>query len=665
MDLRRDGRGVALRRGDRRDGPRPLTHGPVKREASHVCGPRCEAHAPVPASVADFVPLGAAYLRLEGNLVMEKATGRVLEHIVWNLAGCSAKPCGAPPPDIPWYMLQTAPCVAGPPFSCGPGAPDPYPVLPVSPFFTTAPYTALGTVPTQNVFNPNFPAVNPNHSNVTRYWPNALASPPSFVIRVDGPLSNPVDRQPATPPQQPRLNSYTWGSFVTDVTSAFAKWTTVPTAAIGLIVPAIQDVSQTGLYNVYDPVNDTTSIPPAQGTTGGIFIWASTPGWPFDGPTGNGVNEILMISWRQTGSGGLCSMLADPTTGQIIEADVIFDVTGLDGILTIGMPTPIVPGWSNSISHEIGHALGMGHTNLHAGTILSAGAAAGFPQVAAPLSPPATGNLGGYGFVLPPGVGPPLFLASEHPAMTSAFMRFNSSHIAEPIHPDDAVGISRIYPVSPAQALANPGYVPLGNNTATVRGYLRDPAGRFDIFRNVVTSDPLPWQTNPTVPSPVFIPRMGTLSGLWRGAPTDVVGMLDTITLTPGSGGFEVVGIPTAPTPLPPGLQGGHIRLAIEALEYAGHGNLGGTLGEWFSEPFLNTIMNGWAPGLPLYQVISNTTFPLALRPAPALPSLAVVEGTVIEVAITDPAPAVVMPETVSRPLIAITPAFSIPPPVP
>ncbi|HMS16883.1 MAG TPA: hypothetical protein PKA37_08600, partial [Planctomycetota bacterium] len=593
-----------------------------------------------------------------------------LEHVVWNLATCeavsNASSTPALPPDVPWFLLQTTACLSGPPFLCGPGAPNPYaPLFPAVPF-TTAPYTALSTIPGNNLFDPNSPSTT--HDNVTRYWTDALTSPPVFYLRARGVDtaavyngSNPIAPFPLV---NSSLNPYTWADLYEDMVRAFDRYTDVPTAALGPIsvIPIYSDGplpgGAPGSYATYDPPGVMDTVPPLAGAMGGITIWdeGAGTGQPLDGPTGNGFNEILVIQNRQIGLGaGLCSMLADPATGKIQEADIIFDGPALSqrlGTFT-NQGGPFNPARLNGFSHEVGHALGLDHTNLHAGIIQIN---ANQPQPVLGFAASLTGSYGAIPF------GSDLRDATQHSGITAQFMMFTTEYLLSPIFLDDRNGISRAYPVlAPGM-----GKTPLINRSATIQGQLLTSALAPDHLRNIL-ANVVPWGT----PLPQAWPAaVGTISGTARRSPSDVTGVRNAGGFFAGSGAYRLIGLESPSAELPAtlpaqnGATGVDAYILVESLESVGHGQVGpATLGEWFYEPFLNSFLNLWLPVQVQYTLISRTAFPLALRPIgpgiPPIPSLALVQGTLLDLNITAPVLSTggaIAIDPSSRPLIEISP---------
>ena len=589
--------------------------------------------------------------------------GSALQHILFidgapeAISRLMAKAPAPPAPDVPWYLLQApGPCLpipyptlAGNPPNWPCCHPDVNPsgtaVVPAPYWAVTAPY--LISDPAPHVFNPNYPAANPNHDNMTRYW----ASPPVFTIHILGSnMAADIFGGALSPPPPAPPVSYTWTQFVGDIQS------TIQTLATG---NPYADITATAVALPGSPLYATvdTLTPPVPTAWPGVFVFDDRPSIVpptasqcssegASGPTGNGTNDIMFLGTRPLGlTGGLVSMLVDPTTGMIIEADVLFE-------RAFFVASPIVlPSETTAFRHELAHAFGVDHTNLHAGAMAALG----------PNPVPLAGHLPSasvFTGVLTGSVN--TAVPSEYPQTVAGILKLHgpggpgtgTNMVSLALHPDDQAAMARIYPAGVPSGTKKP----LLNDAAMVQGYVRHSNGAGDSIRNVLL---LP-RTFQGPQNPVAATN-GAVSGTARISPSDIVGMLDIVQGSKGSGGYRIIGI--LPTE-----EGGSsdpptdtFELAVEDL-----GSVGvdlnppsvnpGTLGEWFHDPILNVTTN--LPSIPpgaapvQYTLRSNdSNFPGAPNGA-RVGSLAYVAGTVLNINLQPPGGI----EKVTRPLIRLLP---------
>ena len=514
-------------------------------------------------------------------------------------------------PHQPWMVLPStfgpfvAPPAAGSPYSPGgmnQGAdnPPPFPLPSGHPTILTTPIST--------------------HANITRFWPEGETRYTIVIPRSVPPVSgNTPDLNTTMKATFPSLvsgtssagTSYTWNDWVRAVRGTFDRYTKIATAETNALFQ--------GTAYEPTPYSLTTGAPNFAATVG-QFIWPINLG----GPTGNGVNEIILCDNTVPGL-GLTSMLVDPTTGAIIECDVIFDVgvTAANPGSTGGFFQSFQVGTQNitttpnewtGLPHEVGHYFGMDHTNLHPGLAFPAALPVGsyavgtgasravYPTTINPAAPP-----------FPMMVGFVTYLGAGADATTAA------------MHPDDATCLSLTYPVDMPRPLSSK--VPLINNSASIRGRLTDDVVNFaGVFgRNVwvvpqdlldaaggfpttgiisgasrITDDPLVLQAGLYVDNRVSVTApMPSFIG------TSVLGAFVTFN-TNATGDFSVDGIP-APS-LDISLLGAaadppEFDLVIEESQFLGVAGLGGNQAEWFGQtgtPITYAAIPGSSAGNPL-----------------------------------------------------------------
>ena len=532
---------------------------------------------------------GAAVFELESGLV------RVIE-------ACGGE---GEAPDLLWNVLKL-------PHQAAPATPP-------------CPYQSAADPPNPN--NPPLPGTLPP-DNITRHWEGG-----SFTYHVNTPSTNLMHLGGGI--------YYTYAMFSADVQATFATLAAIPCVDI---TPTFAGTTTTN-YEV-------SGGGPVFPTMAGTFVW-STTGTP-PGPTGDGMNEFIFLkstSIAPTNGGGLTSMDVDPTSGTIIECDVIYT-----------LQVPAVwggggPAFSTGIPHEIGHFLGLDHTNLHPG---------GTGSQPAPYEPQ---PIAGY----PPSIGmsyPAGFLAHRLPMMVGRYVVTGVNYIAylgtappppvpappvapfpwpNQVHPDDIAGLARIYPVL---AIDQPvaGKQPIGNLTGTIIGTFRNSSNTAgQPWFNVYV---LPHSLAATSVTPAA-PANGAPSGTARTGSTSVLGMTDTVTQIPGTGEFRIVGIRcdwTDPNNAKP-LQFDVVGEPLECI-----GITPPHFGEYVVDPVINPTANAWPPpstipGLTQGAMISNDQGQPA---AVSLGSLSMVPGTVITLTGPFIAGNGQVPEAVSRPLVEI-----------
>jgi hypothetical protein len=578
---------------------------------------------------------------------------------------------GTPPtllPDNPWYVLQFPIC--GPPGSLCNST-----LLTMGGYnFSSAPYL-VGTLPLSVQPNPNYPSPNPNHPNVMRHWANMSQDNPVqvyIVVPATSTAATTADiftgNLSATSAGTPTVATpYTYASWVSDITATFAKYSAIPTADIHVNVtpvyaPSTSPFDPVAAMAVYDPLPAGTAPLPAPFSGGTntnasghlIWDWSATPLSPNGtGPTGNGFNEVIFLQFRSLGATGLASMDLDPATGAIIECDVIFSVNAFMGGTGAILGGQFLPYETTAFVHEIGHFFGLDHTNLHPG------------------NPPAISTVTVAGVVQPSWMNyTTSSLTTDYPGMVGIITGFSGFDMVNAdIHPDDATGASRIYPV--AAPVTATGKDPLINSTAEYRGYLRQPGGSLGRFGDNV----YPVLRDPSAslvaaaPGNAQVPVVGTVSGTARFGSTDIVGEVDNPSGDVGSGAFRILGVPTTASlsvPYAP-----QYDIVAEDMQYAGFPN-SSTFGEWYIiallNPSLNSItqtqaqtrflsMDGAATGL----LPTNTSgVGGVLHPgAPYVGSFSVWPGSIVEVGIRSHgalAPNQLVVDNESRPLLGIFP---------
>ena len=404
-------------------------------------------------------------------------------------------------PDVPWFSLPLNSPIPGLQAGYGPQSPA------GSAFEPFTDPTAFF-----DDWNADNPAVSGHgqHTNITRYW----AQDPRYVIVLPRSDLSGAVVQPGTQvikcfqstftaSANPPI--YTWNNWITDVNATFAKFTGVSTTAIG----ANYGGTQVADYSVA-----------ALGTaTVGPFIWSSA----FGGPTGNGINEVILTDQPLSGGGGLASLLFDPQTGIIQEADILFDTNFL--FAPNGLQQDTVPTEFTALAHEVGHFFGLDHTNLHPGVAgINATPFQVNPNGAVPNS------LVEYGGAVPG--------ATPFPGMVGFITHLgaNISHVATPLHADDATGISKLYPVCmPTNPALGPQKLPLINTSARIIGRLATGNAVFagNPTQGVVGVNVLAMPQGSLGTGAPVNPQHGTLSGTARLSSTD--GFLFGSYLRPGN----------------------------------------------------------------------------------------------------------------------------------
>ncbi len=550
-------------------------------------------------------------------------------------------------PDNPWFVLAFPRC--GPPgMNCGGVVPPPMGGY----MYTTPPYLLSGPAATKPP-NPDNPSANPYHSNIMRHWANTRQVNPVHVIIVCNATSSSAGASDIFNGGLPGGLAYYWANFVADIQNTFAAFTGCPTADVWVnTTPVYTDTVLSGYsaaaaYAVYDPPPPVAAPAPLSLMGAGQLIWdynltllpVVEPNR--NGPTGNGFNEILFLQNRPLLNGGFCSMDLDPATGAIIECDVAFDV---GSFLNPLMNLALRPNETTAFRHEIGHFFGLDHTNLQPNASNFGAGTSSWMGFANPLNPVELSGMLGVirGF---PGI----------------------NMVLQPLHNDDAAGLSRIYPVQVPvpNLIPTQSKDPLINTTATIRGtvFVNSMSPRFGdnvfVLQRGFGATPLP------APPDTSYPRVGTISGTARLRPSDVVGAINTATGGRTSGGFEIIGIPaTAPASQAP--YGTVYDVVAENLGFSLGNAPMPSYGEWYQDSFLNPSIN--AIGLSQNQtrfVASDVNFMAGLpgqvpswASTQVVSSLDVVRGTVIDLGsiVHAGGPNNIVFDTRSRPLLYISP---------
>jgi hypothetical protein len=265
------------------------------------------------------------------------------------------------------------------------------------------------------------------------------------------------------------------------------------------------------------------------------LLWHTSTG----GPTGNSLNEIMMVDSAAGLGVGLASMIMDPLTGRIRECDLIWNANPAQVAATYrqipnaGPPCAGAPGGgppiSTAIEHEIGHFFGFDHTNVHPGI----GGIQPTPNYQPPVlnGAPLSGALFTNFFELP---GMVSAFTNPPVGMTTTPQGFWRTHPGRAFHSDEAGGLGELYPVlspgSPLPDFSQP--VPLINTFGRIEG--------------LVVSDELPSSVFGLNVLPLRVgvggaPEVGKLVGMDRAAGGGgVVGKSDTATGLPCSGNFKI-----------------------------------------------------------------------------------------------------------------------------
>lgn len=567
----------------------------------------------------------------------------------------------SPGPDVPWFVLPSSFAPYSPP-----GSPS-------------SPYSAGSTLQGADNPPPGSP-IFPFHANIQRFWASVapILANPTYVVVV--PSTVPIDPLTGGPRMTTSVAAsfpgliatgaaanYTWQQWATSVQDTFRKYTNVNTANISATYGGAVFSTTVGPMTGYGRSEGAAifGLPPFS------FIWDVTLG----GPTGNGINEIILTDQSLAGI-GLTSMLVDPANGNILECDVIFDVgvttasplnaVGARGLFQASGTNTTVPEEWTALDHEIGHFWGLDHTNLHSG-IQSVGGTLPIANYGPVPANPTNISRALFPTGVPPVAGPPVF-----PGMVGfiTHLGIGANRVVLNLHNDDAVSLSKIYPVPmPRRGIAK---VPLINVSASIRGRVTSTSTAAGVFgRNVwvvpdvnldvagvgypnsgvisstarVVDDPLTTTPDPNVPGTNYYRDDLAANAPFFSTNQSRLG-------AGGTGDFSIDGIPTsivsnAGSPNPP-----EFDIVFEDAGRLGAGF--GNQAEWFGAPSIYTGNPFGAPTTIQTAVtfLSNMTF----IPRSGASSLSLVQGTVIHIAPTESndflnlgAPAA-MPQTIQPP---------------
>lgn len=510
--------------------------------------------------------------------------------------------CNSEDPYVLWYVMA----MPAPPPGTPPGLNCP----------NTSPYAPFALDPATSP-NPNNPDPLGIQPLVTRHWPNTGA-PVTYIISIPPTMSAGADIFAGALSG----GQYPWTTFTTQIetlmngVSAIATANTPPVMRL-TSYPA--GMATPDYYNFVGPIIANT----------GQFLWAWTgPMGGCGGPTGNGVNEFTFVSTSLGGvTGGLTSMLVNPSTGVISECDVIFEVAPGNSVQWNGLTTQAHTG----LAHEVGHFWGLDHTNLHKG-----GSAALTPM------PPSIGIAYGSSYDLPA-------MVASH--TTSVTIPPASDRVNDPWRPDDIAAFSALYPVNTIAGSK----LPMINTSAVITGRVIDSAaagaGVFGMNAYVVRA---PVAGIPPLTPSQMAPAVGAITGTARPDIYAITGVLDTATGARCTGDFRIDGIPA--------MWGAYYDYTLY-MESPASSNFGTTLlGEWWFESTLNPVINIPAPTA--IQVACTGT---GQTPALQISSMAVSAGTIIrlerpidiQASATNP----IQICNVSRPLVHVSPRTSRPAP--
>lgn len=389
---------------------------------------------------------------------------------------------------------------------------------------------------------------------------------------------------------------------------------------------------------------------------------APAPGGGEGIPTGDGINEVAWVRGPMAGLTGLTSMLVDPTTGSIEECDILMraDIPlGVPRTVFNGLAGSYPGGWqgapatgpmhTSAIVHEIGHFFGLDHTNLHPGQFGGTMPATPPPLGAAPTSlltftdwaqiPTMTSAVNSLGATAP-GFAPIWWSALNVPA--------GAPYRNGDVHHDDIAGLCQLYPVAAPVGAASP-VRPLINDFGRIEGHVLTgtPSSSPASYRNVFA---MPYDSA----AETWIPttNQAALSSLFRLFPNEIVGFQDVVSTTPlvtrpGSGGFVLSMV----------LPNQEMALGVEpsaSLAFAPGS-------EWWVDPLIPS--SNFNPN-PLPVTTAQSVMISAREWPNSVGSLYVAPGTVISLDINESvgAPALIQRDSVSRPLVQLSPRVGVAP---